>query len=101
MEQSEKEARKARKEAALDQMFGKERGQFLGHNPWGRTMTLLGLAVLLFTIVFAVVGTMNGTIKWDDRDKTDKAILSPEDVVLKSRDALKTRPAADSSPAKQ
>ena len=73
------ERRRLRREAALDQIFGKDRPS-MWTNIWGWRMSLLGLFVLIFTTTAAIIGTQKGYIRWDE--PSDKSIFSsPNDVV--------------------
>jgi hypothetical protein len=73
------ERRRLRREAALDQIFGKDRPS-MWSNIWGWRMSLIGLFVLVFTTVAAIIGTQKGYIRWDEpRDRS--IFVSPSDVI--------------------
>lgn len=76
---SGRERRRLRREAALDQVFGKDRPS-MWSNIWGWRMSLLGLFVLVFTTTAAIIGTKKGYIRWDE--PRERSIFgSPADVV--------------------
>jgi hypothetical protein len=66
------EERKAKKQelkaAAMDQMFGKNRDQYVG-NIWGWSFSLFGLAVLILIGGLAVYGIRTGQINVDEQMK--------------------------------
>lgn len=54
-------SRKERREAALDQVFGKNRKEYMG-NIWGWKFTYFGLVFLLAVFAFAAYGVWTGKI---------------------------------------
>lgn len=87
-ELSPRELRKQRKEALLDQIFGKDRPSMLS-NIWGARFSLAGLVVLVVACVAAYIGTQKGLIKWDD-PKDKNGISSPYDHIHRiSKDTKK------------
>lgn len=53
--------RKERREKALDQMFGKDRKEYMG-NIWGWKFSILSLVGILAVLLFATIGVMTGNI---------------------------------------
>jgi hypothetical protein len=74
-----REMRRARREAALDQVFGKNRPS-MWSNIWGWRMSILGLIVLVIAVVAAIIGTKTGAIRWDDA-KENTIFSKPSDHI--------------------
>jgi hypothetical protein len=71
------EMRRARREAALDQIFGKNRPS-MWSNIWGWRVSILGFIVLVITITVAIIGTKTGAIRWDNPEDS-KVFSKPSD----------------------
>ena len=89
--EEENRTRKERREKAMDQMFGKNRKEYMG-NIWGWKFSILSLVGILAVILFATIGVMTGNIDLEQqrletnpgKQLEQTRILQPNKDTLKS-----------------
>jgi hypothetical protein len=83
--------RKERREKALDQMFGKDRKDYMG-NIWGWKFSILSLIGIVAVILLATVGVMTGNIDLEQQrlETNPGRLLEETRMQAPNKDTLKS-----------